>query len=85
MADGARTTESGAAADLKTLLAESRALAEEGFLERHPRLPSVQPALTGKTFGAHTLVAPLGRGGGKQLLLTPFDRFDIVPDTNHQE
>ena len=48
---------------LQTLLDEHRALAQEGFLEQGPPLPSGQPALAGQTIGAYRLVSSIGQGG----------------------
>jgi len=51
------------AADLRSLIDEHRALDDERFLEGPLPLPAIQPSLTGETFGAYTIVAPLGQGG----------------------
>jgi len=52
------------AAQLEVLLQEHRALAQEHFLEQGPAPPlRVQPALSGQTVGAYTLVSQIGRGG----------------------
>ena len=51
------------AADLRSLIEEYRMLDHERFLEGPPPFQAIQPSLTGETFGAYTIVAPLGQGG----------------------
>ena len=59
-----RAQDPALAAQLEVLLQEHRALAQEHFLEQGPALPlRVQPALTGQTVGAYTLVSQIGQGG----------------------
>src|SRR5215831_14124057 len=53
----------GLAAQLQSLLAENRALSEEGFLEnRSVPLPSA-PGLIGQAFGQYKLTSQIGQGG----------------------
>jgi serine/threonine protein kinase len=51
------------AGQLQILLEEHRALAEEGFLEKRPPLPSGAAARAGETVDAYTLLSPIGQGG----------------------
>jgi len=51
------------AGQLRVLLEEHRALAQEGFLEQGPVAPSVEPSLAGQRIGAYTLVSSIGQGG----------------------
>ena len=48
---------------LETLLAEQRAVAEEGFLEQSPPLPPNHPSSPGDSIGAYRLLSPAGHGG----------------------
>jgi serine/threonine protein kinase len=55
--------------DLRTLLKEHSALAQEGFLEDARVALLGQPGLEGQTVGAYTLVSPIGEGGMGSLWL----------------
>jgi len=57
-----RARDPALADDVESALADHRALDEQQFLEQPPAVPD-EPAFAGRTFGAWTLVAPLGRGG----------------------
>lgn len=48
---------------LQALLAEHRALADEGFLEHAPVPLSSEPGFAGQTAGAYKLLSPIGHGG----------------------
>jgi serine/threonine-protein kinase len=50
-------------AQLRALLAEHRALAQEGFLEQGPVPMTLAPGLAGQTIGAYTLISQIGQGG----------------------
>jgi serine/threonine protein kinase/Flp pilus assembly protein TadD len=51
------------ATDLALLLDEERAVRDEGYLEHGAQVLLAQPHLAGQTFGAYSLVRPLGAGG----------------------
>jgi eukaryotic-like serine/threonine-protein kinase len=56
------------ATDLEALVEEHRTLTRRGFLEQSPAaMPAtgltVAPSIAGQTFGAYTLVSPIGEGG----------------------
>jgi serine/threonine-protein kinase len=51
------------AGHLQVLLAEHRALSEEGFLEQNPVALLEESGLAGRQIGAYTLLAPIGHGG----------------------
>lgn len=50
------------ATNLAALLQDATLLQSEGFLEDGPLLPT-PASLVGQTYGAYTLIAPIGRGG----------------------
>ena len=47
------------------LLEEHDAVASEHFLENRPEQPMEESSLAGQSIGAYTLLAPVGRGGGR--------------------
>src|SRR5258708_2229708 len=49
--------------DLAALLDEREAVSREGFLEDSPPLDAASASLAGHSFGAYTLVSPIGQGG----------------------
>ena len=51
------------ATELRALLDEHRALAQEGFLENRPAPLPGSPGLAGQTIGAYTVVSQIGQGG----------------------
>src|SRR3954471_15265105 len=48
---------------LRALLDEHRALERDRFMEDGPVRPDRLPSLAGQSFGAYTLVTPIGQGG----------------------
>src|SRR5918993_1111894 len=56
-------TNSEVARDVEALLAEHRVLSAEGFLDSPAAIHRPEPALTGLTLGAYTLLSPIGHGG----------------------
>jgi len=48
---------------LRMLLDEHRALAQEGFLEHSPFPRPEVPGMTGQTIGPYTLLSQIGQGG----------------------
>jgi serine/threonine-protein kinase len=51
------------AVDLETLVEEQRTLTRRGILEQPPAGLPVAASIEGQTFGAYTLVSPIGEGG----------------------
>ena len=49
--------------ELEVLLAEHRALSDEGFLENCSVQRPGEPGMSGQTIGAYTLVSQIGHGG----------------------
>src|SRR5262249_50694977 len=70
-----RAPDPALAADLAALLEERSSLSREGFLHGEAGLRSGAPSsLAGQTFGAYTLLSPIGQGGMGSVWLA--DRSD---------